>query len=143
MGSKVCRVLMHQFKCIEPPQTFLNHIIADITRCVEYFHVSLRWFDCTELHLYMQQGVQGAFAVVRAYRTFPNHIIKEITRYVGFFHMSLVVRLYQTFSNYIFTWEARGAGCLCTSSSASNLLEPHHCRYNKVWRVLLCEFKVV
>ena len=36
-----------------------------------------------------------------------------------------VVRLYRTFSNYIFTQETRCAGCFCTSLSASNLLEPH------------------
>ena len=35
-----------------------------------------------------------------------------------------VVRLYQTFSNYIFTWETRCAGCLCTSSGWFKRIEP-------------------
>ena len=37
------------FKRIEPSQTFSNHIIAEITRCVEFNHMSSGWFDCTEL----------------------------------------------------------------------------------------------
>ena len=36
-----------------------------------------------------------------------------------------VVRLYRTFSNYIFTWETRCvAGCLCTSSGWFKRIEP-------------------
>ena len=31
------------FKCIEPPQTFSNHIIAEIARQVEFFHVCSGW----------------------------------------------------------------------------------------------------
>ena len=35
-----------------------------------------------------------------------------------------VVRLYRTFSNYIFTGETRCAGCLCTSSGWFKRIEP-------------------
>ena len=35
-----------------------------------------------------------------------------------------VVRLYQTFSNYIFIGETRCAGCLCTSSGWLKRIEP-------------------
>ena len=94
--SKVCRVLSHEFgvvrlyrtfsnyiftgearclctssgwfKCIKPPRTFSNHIIAEIARRVEFFHMSSGWFDCTELSLTTslqgKQGVQGAYALV-------------------------------------------------------------------------------
>ena len=95
--SKVCRVLSHEFgvvrlyrtfsnyiftgcagclctssgwfKRIEPPRTFSNNIIAQIARCVEFFHMSLGWFDCTEpsltTSLQGKQGVQGAYALVQ------------------------------------------------------------------------------
>ena len=54
------------FDCTEPPQstyleekqgvqgvvqahrTFLNHIIADIAKCVEFFNMGSGWFDSTE-----------------------------------------------------------------------------------------------
>ena len=49
---------------LEPSRTTKNHIIAEIARCVEFFHMSLGWFDCTERSLTTslqgQQGVQGA-----------------------------------------------------------------------------------
>ena len=91
---KVCRVLPHEFgvvrlcrtfsiyifagfagcfctssgwfKRIEPPRTFSNHIIAEIARCVEFFHMSSGWFDCS-LSTFLQgkQGLQGAYALVR------------------------------------------------------------------------------
>ena len=51
------------FKHVKPPQTFSNHIIAEMTRCVEFFHMSS---GCTELSLTTslqgKQGVQGACA---------------------------------------------------------------------------------
>ena len=58
-----------------------------------------------------------------------------------------MVRLYGTFSNYIFTEETRCAGCSYTSSGwfkhSSNLLEPHHDRDSRACRVLSYEFGVV
>ena len=45
----------------------------------------------------------------------------------GLSHEFGVVRLYRTFSNYIFTGESRCSGCLCTSSGwfkCIELLEP-------------------
>ena len=48
------------FKHIEPYRTFSNHIIAEIARFVEFFHMSLGWFDCTEPSLTISlQGKQG------------------------------------------------------------------------------------
>ena len=45
---------------------FSNHLIAEIARCVEFFHMSSGWFDCTEpSSLQGKQGVQGARALVR------------------------------------------------------------------------------
>ena len=38
-------------KRIEPARTFLNHIIAEIARCVEFFQISSGWFDYTELSI--------------------------------------------------------------------------------------------
>ena len=56
------------FKRIEPPLTFSNHISAERARCVEFFHMSSGWFDCTEpsltTSLQGKQGVQGARAPV-------------------------------------------------------------------------------
>ena len=49
-GSKCAGCLctsLGWFKRIEPPRTFSNHIIAEIARCVEFFHMSSGWFDCT------------------------------------------------------------------------------------------------
>ena len=61
--------------------TFSNHIVrgnhpelmlknsTSVTRCVEFFHMSSGWFDCTEpsltTSLQGKQGVQGAYALVR------------------------------------------------------------------------------
>ena len=47
----------------EPPRTFSNFIIAEVARCVEFFHMSWGWFDYTELSLTTalqgKQSVQG------------------------------------------------------------------------------------
>ena len=105
------------FKHIEPPRTYSNHIIAEITRCVEFFHMSSEWFDYTEPSLtrcaMCMCTSSGWFKRIEPPRTFSNHIIAEIARCVREFR---VVRLYRTFSNYIFTGETSCAGCLCTSS---------------------------
>ena len=54
------------FKRIEPPRTFSNHILAELARCVEFFHMSS---DSTEpsltTSLQGKQGVHGAYALVR------------------------------------------------------------------------------
>ena len=56
------------FKGIERPQTLWNHFITEITRCVEFFHMSSGWFDSKELSLTTslqgKQGVHGAYALV-------------------------------------------------------------------------------
>ena len=53
------------FKHIKPHQTYTTHIITEIARCVEVYHMSSGWFDCTEPSLCRKQGVQGAYAIVR------------------------------------------------------------------------------
>ena len=62
------------------------------------------------------QGVVHLFGVVKARRTFSNHIITEIARCVEFSHRKLI---------------------------EPQLLEPHHYRDSKVFRVLSHEFRVV
>ena len=81
------------FKRIEPPRTFTNHIIAEIVRCVEFFHMSSGWFDCTEpsltTSLQGKQGVQGAYALFRGGSSASN--LSRTTssqRSIEFFHMS-------------------------------------------------------
>ena len=68
---------------MEPPQTFSNHIIAEIARCVEFFHMSLGWFDSTEPSLTTSlQGNQcgclctssGWFKHIEPFRTFSNQM---------------------------------------------------------------------
>ena len=67
-GPKVCRVLRHAFGVVQAHRTFSKHIIAEIATCVEFFHMSSVWFDCTEPSLTTSlqgtQGVQGAYAIV-------------------------------------------------------------------------------
>ena len=118
------RVLMHRFECIEPTRTFLNYIITERARYVEFFYMSSEWFDCTEPSLTTslegKQGVQGAYALVRVHRTSSNllelHHYRESKVCRVLLHEFGVVRLYRTFSNYIFSWEEICAGCLCTGS---------------------------
>ena len=53
-----------RFKHIEPHRTFSNYILTEIARCIDFFHTSSGWFDCTEpsptTSLQGIQGVQGA-----------------------------------------------------------------------------------
>ena len=98
--SKVCRVVTHEFGVVRLYRTITNYIFTGEAQCVRCLCTCSEWFKCIEPP-----------------RTFQNHIIAEIARCVEFFHMSLgVVRQYRTFTNYIFTGEARCAGCLCTCS---------------------------
>ena len=49
--NKVCRLLMTSsgwFKHTQPLRTFSNHVIAEIARCGEFFHMSSGWFDDTD-----------------------------------------------------------------------------------------------
>ena len=56
------------FKHVEPPRTFSNHIIAEMAKCVEFFHMSAGRVESTELSLTTSlqgnQGMQGANALV-------------------------------------------------------------------------------
>ena len=110
--TKECRVLLHEFgvvrlyrtlrglssgwfKHIEPPRTFSNHIIAEITRSVEFYYMSSGWFDYTEPSLPGETRCAGClctssgwFKHIEPRRTFSSHIITEIVRCVEFCHMS-------------------------------------------------------
>ena len=105
--SKVCRVLSHEFGVVRLYRTFSNYIFTGETRCAGCLCTSSGWFKRIEPP-----------------RTFSNHIITEIARRVEFSHEFGVVRLYRTFSNYIFTGETRCAGCLCTSWGWFKRIEP-------------------
>ena len=143
------------FKHIEPYRTFSNHIITEIARCVEFCHMSFRGGSTVPnllyLHRYRCNKVCRVLCTCWGYiespRTFSNHIITKIARYVEFCHMS---------SGWFDCTEpslstslqgkqgVKGAYALIRGgSSTSNLLEPHHCRNRKVYRVLSHEFGVV
>ena len=87
--------------------------------------MSSGWFGSTELSLTTslqgKQGVQGAYALVRGGSSTSNllepHHCRDgkVCRVLS--HEFGVVRLYRTFSNYIFLREARCAGCFCTRSA--------------------------
>ena len=87
------------FKHIEPQRTYTNHSITEKARCVEVYHRSSGWFDCTEpslcTSLQGKQGVQGACALVRGGSSTSNlieptrnHISTEIARCREGCHMS-------------------------------------------------------
>ena len=92
--GQVCRVLSHEFGVIRLYRRVLMHL----------------------------------FRVVQARRTYskllePHHCRdSKVCRVLS--HEFGVVRLYRTFSNYIFTREARSAGCLCTRSGWFKHVEP-------------------
>ena len=88
-----------RFKHIESHRTFSNCSLTEIARYIDFFHLSLGWFDCTEpsptTSLQGIQGVQGAlctgsgrFKHIEPRQTFSNYILTEIARYIDFFHMS-------------------------------------------------------
>ena len=89
--------------------------------------MSSGWFDFTEHSLTTsldgKQFVQDAYALVRGvqlHRTSSNllelHHCREYKVCRVLSHEFGMVRLYRTFSNYIFRGEAICAGCLCTGS---------------------------
>ena len=120
---------------VQAHRIFSNHIITEIARCVEFFHMSSGWFDCTEpslsTSLQGQQDMQGVvhlFGVVQAHRTSSNllkpHHYKDSKVRRVLSHEFGVVRLYRTISIYIVTKIARCAGCLCTCSGWFKHIEP-------------------
>ena len=78
------------FTRIEPPRTCSNHLIAEIARCVEFFPMSLGWFDCTEPSL--PAGClctsSGWFKRIEPPRTFSNHRKTKLAGRVEVFHLS-------------------------------------------------------
>ena len=111
---------------VKPPRTFSNHFMA---RRVKFSHMSSGWFNYTELSLTTslqgKQGVQGAYTLVRGGSSTSNLLEPHHCRDGKVLsHEFGMVRRYRTFSNYIFTGEARCAGCLCTSSGWFKHVEP-------------------
>ena len=50
------------FKHSEPHRTYTNHFITELARCVEVYHRSSGWFDCTEPSLCTaQRGLRNCF----------------------------------------------------------------------------------
>ena len=98
MQGAICTSWM-RFKHSESHRTFSNCSLTEIARYIDFFHLSLGWFDCTEpsptTSLQGIQGVQGAlctgsgrFKHIEPRQTFSNYILTEIARYIDFFHMS-------------------------------------------------------
>ena len=125
------------FNHIEPHRTYTNHIITEIAMCVEVYHMSSGWFDCTEPSLctllQRKEGVQGAYALVRGGTyalvqggsSTSNHFITDSKVWRVLTHEFGVVRPYRNFSINIVKGETRCAGCLCTSSGWLKHIEPH------------------
>ena len=94
--------------------------------------LSSRWFDHRTFSVYIvtgKQGVQGAYALVRGVSSTSNlleqHHYRDRKVYRVLSHEFGVVRLYRTFSIYIFTEETRYVGCmLCTCSGWFKHIEP-------------------
>ena len=136
--SKVCRGLSHEFGVVRLYRTFSIYIVAGETRCAWCLCPSSGWFKHIEPLHYRDSKV---FRVVQLYRTFSNYIVTGETRCTGCFgvvqahrtssnllephhcidskmwrvlsHEFRVVRLYQTFSNYIVKGETKCTGCTC------------------------------
>ena len=91
------------FKHTEPLRTFLNYILTEIARYIEFFYTSSGWFDWTEPSLTTSlqriEGVQGAIctSLMRFKHIEP---LLELHPY-RILHKFGVVRLYRTFSIYI------------------------------------------
>ena len=107
----VCRVLSHEFRVVRLYRTFSNYIFTGETRCAVCSCTSSGWFKRIEPH-----------------HRRDSKVCRVLPQAFG------VVRLYRTFSNYIFTGETRFAGCLCTSSEWFKRIE-HLSRGNKVCTV--------
>ena len=103
-----CVKFCHEFGVV---RLYRTYIVVGETRCAGCLCTGSGWFKHTE-----------------PLRTFSNYILTEIARYIEFFYMSSgwfdwtepsltlshefgVVRLYRTFSDYIFTGDRRSAGC--------------------------------
>ena len=72
-----------------------------------------------------KQGVQGARTLVRGGSSVSNLLEPHHDRDSRVLSSEFrVVRLYRTFSNYIFTGETRCAGCSCTNSGWFKRIEP-------------------
>ena len=116
-GEAICvqdaYALVRGRKCIEPPRTFLNYIIAERSRCVEFFHTLTTSLEGKQ---FVCRMLMHWFGVVQADRTSSNllelHHCRESKVCRVLSHEFRVVRLYRTFSNYIFRGEAICEGCL-------------------------------
>ena len=76
-----------RFKHIEPHRTS-NCILTELARYIDFFHMSLAWFDCTTpsptTSLQGLQGVQGAsctssgrFKHIEPHRTFSSYLLTD------------------------------------------------------------------
>ena len=106
---KVCRVLLHEFGVVRLYRTFYNYIFRGEALCV--CRMLMHWFGVVQVH-------RTSSNLLELHHCRESKVCRVLSHEFG------LVRLYRTFSNYIFRGEAKCSGCLCTGSSASNLLEP-------------------
>ena len=116
--SRECKGYSYEFGVVRLCRTFSNLIFTGQARCEGCLSTSSGWFKYV-------------------HRTSSNHLEPPHRRENKvcrvFSHVVRVVRLYGTFSNYIFTEERRCAGCLYTSSGWFKRIEPPRTisNYNK------------
>ena len=74
----------------------------------------------------MVQARRTSSILIEPHHRRDNKVCRVLSHEFG------VVRLYRTFSNYIFTGETRCAGCLCTSFRWVKRIEPPRTFSNKI-----------
>ena len=138
------------FNRIEPHRTFWNHFITEKTRCVVFFHMSLDWFNhvepsVTSSNNFIEEKTSCAetfhmssgwfnYTVIKLLYQRENKVCRALSHEFG------MVRLYRTFSTYIFTWRSRCVWYLYASSGWFNRIEPprtflNHFIVEKTWCV--------
>ena len=95
----VCRVVVHLFGVVQAhrtsSKTYTNHIITEIARCVELYHMSLGGSTVPNLIVTGETRSAGClctssgwFKHIEPHRTYSNHNITEIARCGEVCHMS-------------------------------------------------------
>ena len=107
-SSKVCRVLLHEFRVVQAPRTDTNHTITALARCVGCFCTSSGWFKHSEptrtTPSQCSRCVGHSFGVVEAHRTSSNlqethhHRASTVCRVL--LHSFGVVQAQRTYTNH-------------------------------------------
>ena len=110
------------FKRIELHRTFTNHIITEIARCVEVYHMSLGWLDCTEPSLCTL--LQGKQRVQGAYATSSNLLTThQLYQCVEFYHITKPLYLQQSRKFGVEVYHMSSGWFDCTKPSLCTLLQ--------------------